>query len=346
MIFLGGPASPAAQAETRTEPMLSRVADALFWTARYLERAEHVARLIDVGFHWELDFAGVSPEAQAAHWKVLAAILQQPERADEAALDPDFAERFVQSLAFDPANPDSIVSCIAKARNNARSVRGAIGAEMWTELNALYWKLEDREFRTQARESPHDFFSAVESGARHWQGVCDATMTRDEGWHFLQLGRFLERADKTLRILDASFAELSGPARTARSAGDSADLHLANLQWASVLRSCAAYHAFQRQHVGRIDADRVAAFLLLNPQSPRSVRFAFEATAKALTGIEGPGGRLPGRSDRLLGRMLSDLDYVELRALIGANGLHAFVADLLERVGMVGAAVQDQYALP
>ena len=312
--------------------MLSRVADALFWMSRYLERAEHVTRLLDVTFHLELDLRSVAAEEQL-HWASLASILQQP--LPEAAPDA-VADLLVHSLTFDLDNPTSIMSCVSRSRSNARSVRDTITGDMWRELNKLYWQLSDPMFRGQARESPHEFYQAVESGAGTFQGICDATLDHDEGWQFIQLGKYLERADKTLRILDVESQRLASL--------DPKDLPLSNLRWGAVLRSCRAYEAHQRHHVGRVEPEGVVEFLLLHPSSPRSVRFALEAAAQALTAVAGgvPGTGL-GRAERLLGRVLSDLRYVVLDELAD-RGLHSFLSTALARCVEVSQAIQEQYA--
>ena len=316
--------------------MLSRVADALFWMSRYLERAEHVARLLDVCFHLELDLSGMTAAPHELHWTGLVAILQQvvvprPDpRSPQAAIS--------HWLTFDLNNPTSIMSCVSRARSNARTVRGTINSEMWKELNKLYWQLTDEEFAEQARESPHEFYQAVECGSHLFQGVSDATLSHDEGWHFMQLGKFLERADKTLRILDIQYHllhELINPY----------DLPLCNLQWAGVLRSCRAYEAYQKLYVGRVEPHHVVEFLLLDPAFPRSARFSLEAAARALSAIE---GRVPGRSvskaDRILGRVLADFRFGEVDQLLQGD-LHAFLGSVLDRCNQVSRAVQDQYSL-
>src|SRR6266700_5943971 len=225
--------------------MLSRVADALFWMSRYLERAEHTARLLDVCFHLELDLHGVLAGPHELHWSALAAILRQ---SVPAAQRGGGAPQAVVSrwLTFATDNPDSIMSCVTRARYNARGVRGTINSEVWKELNKLYWQLCDPDFAGRVRESPHEFYQAVECGSHLVQGVCDATLTHDEGWQFIQLGKYLERAEKTLRILDIQYHLL-------QDMTNPADLPMANLQWAGVLRSCRAYEAYQRLFVGRVD---------------------------------------------------------------------------------------------
>jgi uncharacterized alpha-E superfamily protein len=317
--------------------MLSRVADALFWMSRYLERAEHVARLLDVAFHLDLDLRGVMAGPRELHWTGLAAILQQqvPPSTDLAATPEAVIIRW---LGFDQDNPSSIMACVARARTNARSIRGRISTDMWRELNKLYWQLRDPEFAARAAGSPHEFYQTVECGSYMFQGVCDALLTHDEGYQFIQLGKYLERADKTLRILDIEYHLL-------RELTDPANLPLSNLLWAGVLRSCHAYQAYQMLYVGRIEPERVVEFLLLHQDFPRSIRFSLEAAARALAEIEGPvPGRGPSRADRILGRVLSDLQFAELDQILQGD-FHAFLSSLLERCAQVGLAIQDRYFL-
>jgi uncharacterized alpha-E superfamily protein len=316
--------------------MLSRVADALFWMSRYLERAECVARLLDVCFHLELDLRGVlAAGPRELHWTSLAAILQEQVPTQGSAVGSPQAT-ISRWLSFDLDNPNSIMACITRVRTNARGIRGKLSNELWRELNKLYWQLRDPEFSARAAESPHDFYQAVVCGSHLFQGVCDATMTHDEGWQFTQLGRYLERADKTLHIIDIQYHLL-------QELTDPADLSLSNLLWAGVLRGCSAYQAYQMIQVGRVDPERVVEFLLLHRDSPRSVYFSLEAAARALEEIEGPvPGHGASKAARLLGRVCSDLQFVELEQLF-REGLHTFLRGILERCAQVGRAIQDEY---
>jgi uncharacterized alpha-E superfamily protein len=315
--------------------MLSRVADALFWMSRYVERAEHVARLLDVWFHLELDLSGVGAAPFEMHWTALVAILQQqmPLRSENS---PPSA--LSQWLTFDQENPSSIMACLARARLNARSIRGTISSEVWRELNKLYWMLCDGEFIRRTRGSPHEFYQAVECGSALFQGLCDATAAHDEGWQFIQLGKFVERADKTLRILDIQYhllRELTNPA----------DVPLTHLHWAAVLKSCQAFEAYQRRHVGRIEPERVVEFLLLEPSFPRSVRFCLEALTQALEAIEGaPAQRELSRADRQLGLILGELKYLTLEQIL-AGDLRVFLGRLSAELVEVSRAVQERYSL-
>ncbi len=316
--------------------MLSRVADALFWMSRYLERAEHVARLCDVCFYSEIDLHGVLAGPHELQWTSLAIILQSPmPAAAQSEMSPQAA--LSHSLAFDLGNPTSIRSCINRARYNARSIRGTLNSEVWTELNKLYWKLSDELFVLEAQQSPHEFYRAAQTGSFLVQGICDATLIHDEGWQFMQLGKYLERADKTLRILDVQFQLLN-------DAIDPADMSLSHLQWASVLRSCQAYEAYQSLHVGRLEPERVIEFLLLHPSFPRSVLFSLETAAAAFKEIEATGVRQVSSADRVLGRVLNELRFCEIHELMN-DDLHNFLSNILERTAQASAAMQRQYAL-
>jgi uncharacterized alpha-E superfamily protein len=289
-----------------------------------------------VCFHLELDLHGVGAGPHELHWTSLAATLRQ--RVPPSHLEVSTPQSALSEwLMLRPDNPDSIVSCLARARANARGIRGTIYPAMWRELNKLHWQLHDAEFRDRARESPHHFLQAVVNGSCLFQGVCDALCHHDEGWQFIQLGKFLERADITLRILEIQYHLLT-------DLTDPADLPLANLEWAAVLRGCEAYDAYRRFHVGRIEPERVVGFLLLDAQLPRSVRFALEASAQALAAIEGLAARgTLGEPERVLGRMIGELKYRELEEIL-RDPLSAFLAGMQERCAAVSRGVQERYS--
>jgi uncharacterized alpha-E superfamily protein len=317
--------------------MLSRVADAMFWMSRYLERAESIARLLDVGFHLELDLTGVAGGPSEMHWSSLLAILQTAVPSNLSHKASPVPE-IIRWLTFDLENSNSILCCVNRARNNARSIRGSISPRMWRELNKLYLQLRDPEFTQQAYDSPYDLYQAVQVGSHLFQGVCDATLTRDEGWQFIQLGKYLERGDKTLRILNIKSQLL-------QDISDPSDLPLAHLHWAGVLRSCLAYEAFQRIYISRVDPANVIEFLLLQARFPRSVRFSLEQASRALTQIEGVSSESgSSEADRILGRVLSELRYCDLDR-VRATGLAQFLEMILARCHEVGQAIQGQYSL-
>lgn len=315
--------------------MLSRVADALFWMSRYVERAEHVARLLNVWFHLELDLSGVGAAPYEMHWTSLAAILHyQPNPGSTNGSSIPISHR----LMFDPDIPNSIIACLGRARLNARSIRGTINSEIWRELNKLYWRLCDAEFVRRAKESPYEFYQTVEAGSALFQGLCDASSTHDEGWQFLQLGKIVERADKTLRILDVQYHLL-------RDLTNPSDQSLKTLHWAAVLKSCWAYEPYQRRHVGRIEPDRVVEFLLVEPNFPRSVRFCLDQISRSLKAIELGGARKQLHlAERILGMMRAELAFRPLEEIL-AGDLHSFLFDMTDKLAQVSRAVQEQYSL-
>jgi uncharacterized alpha-E superfamily protein len=197
--------------------MLSRVADNLYWMSRYLERAEHTARLIDLNLYLALE---LSPELASAHWQRLLASLR-------VALPPDVPMlpfQLTHRLTFEPSNADSLVSCVAIARENARQVREQISSEMWEQINQLYLRVKRAAIDQIWNAQPHEFFRAVKEGAHLFQGITDSTLSHAEGWRFIQLGRFIERARATAMLLDVHFSgyrhsDDAGPADRSFCAG-------------------------------------------------------------------------------------------------------------------------------
>ncbi|MGL4422395.1 MAG: alpha-E domain-containing protein, partial [Gemmataceae bacterium] len=272
-----------------------------------------------------------------APWQSNLEILQQ--QAPPALLTlADPAKGVAAWLAFDIDNPASIIACVNRARNNARSIRGTIGPDVWRALNNLYWQLRDPEFVNRAKESPHEYYQAVEAGSQLFQGVCDATLPHDEGWQFLRIGKYLERADKTIRILDTKERQLQ------RLSTDE-DLPLVGLEWAGVLQSCRGYEAYQRLTIARVEDERVIDFLLLNRSFPRSVRFCLEEVHAALAGIETTAGyRGESAVDMAIGRVLSDLRYTDIQTVFGPN-FHDFMSGLLQKCSVVSRSIQERYSL-
>lgn len=313
--------------------MLSRVADALFWTGRYLERASFLARAVDVTFHLDLDLHGAAADGASDEWDALLAMTQQ------AAL-PDGARdgghgRVPHWMLLDPANPGSLMACINRARNNARMIRGHLSSPMWRELNKLYWHLSDPDFQARVVESPHDFCDAAQVGVMLCHGICADTVTCDEGWQFLEMGTFLERGEKVLRVLESRFgAEHSG-----------ADLPVSALRWGAVLKKCRAYEAYQRLFISRVEPQRVVEFLLFHPDFPHSVRFSLDRVSGALSRIGGiPPERSESESARTVGSLVGALTYPDREALVGPR-LHSFLGDSLVRLATIGRLLQRQYSL-
>ncbi|MFN7814063.1 MAG: alpha-E domain-containing protein [Planctomycetia bacterium] len=315
--------------------MLSRVADALFWMSRYLERADHVARAVNVTSQLDLDLHGVLANPAELEWNALVALLRQPAPPVGAGEHPVAAVQ--RWLLVDAGNPGSVMACMNRARNNARSVRGTISPQMWRELNKLHWRLTEPALQARVAESPHDFCEELHAGVLLFTGASEATLVHDEGWHFIQLGRYLERADKTLRILDAKFALLE------RSG--TVDLPISNLQWGAVLKNCAAYEAYQRLYISRVEPERVIEFLLANADFPHSVRFCLQRAMHSLAAISGrPADRCDDDVSRVVGRLHGDLAYLDPATLEG-DRLHAFLGDAQARCARIAQLLQQQYSL-
>ena len=315
--------------------MLSRVANALFWMSRYLERADHVARAVNITFQLDLDLHGVLANPVELEWNALVALLKQPPPPVRDGEDPVGAVQ--RWLLVDASNVGSVMGCMNRARNNARSVRGSISPQMWRELNKLHWRITDPGLQAGVADSPHDFCDEVQTGVLLFNGASDATLVHDEGWHFIQLGRHLERAEKVLRILDSKFGLLE------RSG--TVDLPISNLQWGAVLKNCAAYEAYQRLYISRVEPERVVEFLLANPDFPHSVRFCLRRIMESLSAISGrPAERCDDDVSRLVGRLHADLAFLDGPSLEGER-LHGFLGDAQARCARVAQLLQQQYSL-
>lgn len=259
--------------------MLSRVAEAVYWMGRYVERAENSARLLDVSFRAtrELSAAFRSEGGAPDELRLVLAALGLEEVYEErfGAITEDSLAAFV---ILDPENPSSVLSCITAARTNARAVRESISTEMWEELNRSYLQLNRVTTAYLLIEGMHDFCRQIRLCSQLFQGVTDATMPHDEAWHFLQAGKFLERAGTTARILAARGGELDhAPGRAHPE-----EVH----RWLSLLRSVSAYEAYMRLRPGGVQPRAVAEFLLLSQSFPRSVAMGVRRVHEELEAIE------------------------------------------------------------
>jgi uncharacterized alpha-E superfamily protein len=305
--------------------MLSRVADSIYWLNRYVERAENVARFIDVNLNLLLD----SPVGVAQQWEPLVIttgdlpLFQQ--RYGEAT-----AENVIQFLTFDRDYPSSILSCLCAARENARSVREIISSEMWEQVNSFYFMVKEASEVGHVSELS-GFFAEVKMASHLFAGVMDATMSHNEGWHFGQIGRLLERADKTARILDVKYFILLPSVKDVGSTLD-------QLQWIALLKSASAYEMYRKcQH--RITPQYVAEFLILNREFPRSIQFCLLQAERSLCQITGiTSGTWKNPAERTLGKLRSELDYLTIED-ISERGLHEFLDDLQLRINSIGGKI-------
>ena len=258
--------------------MLSRIADSLFWIARYMERAEDTARILDVNYHMLLEGA---QQPDRLRWEPLSASAGAHERFFEPLRRGGRRARSSTSSASAHDNPDSIVQCFARARENARTIRDRISREMWEDLNSLYLEVSRLPASTRSSPTgPHRFCNLVKSGSHRFLGVSRATLPRDEGWHFLQAGRALERAEMTARIVDVQYHTLLEGRPAASDRQPPVD---GGAQVGRGLRVLPPHYNT------RIEPERVAELLVLHPQHPRSIRFNIGVLQSALRAISGSG---------------------------------------------------------
>jgi uncharacterized alpha-E superfamily protein len=300
--------------------MLSRVADSLYWMSRYFERADHCARVLDANYTLMLNPSKLSREQR---WQEIIACLGL--RTSALSSDPQAA---IIRLTSDPDNRSSIVSCILAARENASQVREQISSEMWERLNQLYHEVTHSSARPENDSEPLRLVNAVREGSYKFYGVTDATMNHGEGWHFIQLGKFMERACGLSVLLDA---HLSAP-------GGADDL-----DWLGLLSSCAAFEAYCKVYTADLKPERVTEFLLLNPEFPYTIRFSAEQMHCALQAIsETSSTKRTSRIERIIGALRASLAYVQIDEIM-AGDVHRYLHQIIEQCRNVHAAMHDVY---
>lgn len=316
--------------------MLSRVADNLFWMGRYVERAENIARIVDVNSQLMLDLPMKDSERISRNWMPVVACLGD-EKAFHKRYKKADAGSVTEFLLFDRSHANSIVGSLAAARENARTVREQISPEMWEQVNRTYLWLMSKSARRFFNRNAYEFFERVKKSLQLFQGITDSIMMRGEGWEFLRMGRYLERADKTSRLLDDEFFV----ARDDKSASGGS---LA--QWQAILRSSNARQAYQRLYAAVVDPLKVADLLLLHDEFPRSVEFCVRAVDRSLRRISGVApGRFCNLAEKLSGRLLSELSFSSIEE-IWNRGLHIVMDELQVRLNDIGAAVLEAYIQP
>jgi uncharacterized alpha-E superfamily protein len=312
--------------------MLSRVAESLYWLSRYIERAEDMTRILAVNFHALLD---TPPESTKAGWESIIAITGDATYFHEA-FDEDFNPRTVtEFMLWHPDNPDGVLGCITQARENARGVREQISVEMWEHINRLYHFVKDVN-RADVLRSPNEFFRQVRDGSQSFQGITDATLSHGEPYEFIQVGKFLERADKTVRIVEVQYADLYKLADSTPAA---------NLQLIAMLKSCSAFEPFRKTYASQMQAWRVAEFLLLNRLFPRAVFFCVERCQQGIAAIAGEQARpIQGldRAPRTLGRLSAELDYLDIREVLD-DKMDPYLNQLLARLNSVDEDITRAY---
>lgn len=315
--------------------MLSRVADLTYWTARYLERAENTARIVDVNAQLVLDSQSRQPDDPRL-WEPLVYVsggedlyhkLYDGEATEESVLD---------FMLFDRQNPSSVVSCICAARENARCIRDQLSGEIWEEMNSFYLKLKDDDYERYAQVGSSEYLGEIKSHAQLFYGVAESMFPRTPMWRFFELGRFLERADNTSRILDVKYFMLLPEVSAVGSALDM-------VQWASVLRSCSGFEAFRKSRRGQLNLERVLDFLVRDPSFPRSIAFSVRHARHALGHItEGVEHLQQNRAEELLVKMETELRNIVMSDVV-LRGLHEYLDGIQLQVAEIHAAVQETF---
>jgi len=305
--------------------MLSRVADSLYWMSRYLERAEHTARVVAVNLNLSLDRMG--PDGQSHRGRLSGSLPAPP------------LEGLTHSFALDDPSPDlanraAIAACLTAARENARQVREQVTSEMWEQLNRLYIEVRDAPAENWTTQT-HEALTSNMEGVHLFQGVTDATMAHGEGWHYIRAGRFLERAGNTASMLTAHFEEFLGRSDQPIALDEF-------VEWVGILKSACAFESYCRYYTADLRATRVAEFLILNADFPRSIRFAAGQVEGALKAIARHTGRSGGRAERLAGRFRASLDFAQVDELM-SGGLRERLRDIVRQCADVHAAMHETY---
>ena len=307
--------------------MLSRVANSIYWLARYIERAENVARSIDVNLQLQLDLPG-----EVRPWEPVIQIAGNADDFFKKYAHASF-ENALTFLTFDRENPSSIISCVAAARENARCVRERISSELWIAINQFYLKLSDAEMPKQVLAAPHAFYSSVKEFSQLTAGIIQGTMSHDVAWNFTHLGTLLERADQTSRILDVKYYILLPDVSMVGMALDT-------VQWNAVLKSVGAYEMFHRRN-SNVTPHNVAEFLLLSEDFPRSLRYCLEKAELCLKNIAFPI-KSNAESIRLLGKLRSDISFTTIEEIID-HGLHEQIEKVQIRLNELGNQIWKDF---
>jgi uncharacterized alpha-E superfamily protein len=306
--------------------MLSRVADAFYWMSRYLERAEHAARTVDVYLSLTLDDS-------TAGQTLLASIgaAPAPYSSRLRVVDPVHAGRLEAKYR------DAVAGCIVAARENARHIREQVSSEMWEQLNRLYLLIREAEQEEVWTDEPGAFVRAIVEGAHLFHGVTESTLSHDEGWHYIQIGRFIERATTTAAMLEGPFHE----SRESNGGGASAGVG-EYVEWVGLLRACGAFEAYCKHYTADLRPGRVAEFLLLSADFPRSVRFVIDRVDDSLRAIARALGKSNGRPERFAGRLKATLAYGQIDEIMADSPVR-YLENIRKQCEQVHAALYQTY---
>ena len=310
--------------------MLSRVADAIYWMNRYVERAENYARFMDVNFNLSLEL----PQDISEQWKPLVVTTGDWSRYESQYQKPE-KRQVIYFLGFDPSNPNSIFNSIINARENARAIRPEITREVWEQINYLYHFVKEGSDKKQwKKKDPRSFFLEIKRGCQLMYGIFDSTISRTDGWHFGKIGQMIERADKTSRVLDVKYHMLLP---SAKAVGSTLDL----IQWASLLKSVSAYDMYRKKR-GKLTSIHIAEFLILDKEFPRSILKCLNQAKQSIHKITGSGEGYSNEAEKLLGKMESGLEYTDIEDIFG-TGLHEYLDRFQQQLNELSNTIYNVY---
>ncbi|MCX2862338.1 alpha-E domain-containing protein [Paucibacter sp. PLA-PC-4] len=310
--------------------MLSRTADHLFWLARYMERAENTARMLDVNYQTSL--LPQSPEVAEQGWRALLSISELTQDYQDRYGEID-AKRVKDFIVRDERNPSSIISCLRAARENARAVRGALTTEAWETTNQTWLEFKRLIADGLLLRDPSALFEWVKFRSHLSRGVTVGTMLQDEAFNFLRIGSFLERADNTARLLDVKFQAPEGGASS--SAYDF-------YHWSAILRSVSAFEIYRKVYSNVIQPEKVAELLILRSNMPRSLAHCL---SRLVDNLDRVANEHSGETQRQAGRLHAELAYGRIDEIL-AGGMHEFLDQFLNRVGELGAGISRDFLMP
>lgn len=316
--------------------MLSRTADHLFWMARYIERAENTARMLDVNVQ-----TGLLPQEEENSeqgWRAMLSIseLQSTFAKRHGNVTP---EAVLDFMVKDSSNPSSIYCCLQAARENARAVRGALTTEVWETHNTTWLELQNVLSDGLLEKDPSEFFEWVKFRSHLSRGVTIGTMLKDDAFRFTRLGTFLERSDNTARLLDVKF---HGMPFSPLSQMNQADPHADYYHWAAVLRSVSAFETYRKVYRDVITPDRVAELLILRDDMPRSLLASLNEVCANLEYVRND---YSADTEKRAGKLRSELLYGDISDILD-TGLHAYLTNFLERVNDLGNRISEDFLVP
>ena len=317
--------------------MLSRTADHLFWMARYTERAENTARMLDVNYQTSL--LPQSSEATEQGWRGLLSIseLTHDYHRLHDSVNPNEVMEF---MVCDESNPSSIHSCLRAARENARAVRGTLTTEVWETANTTWLEFKRLIADGSFKRDPADFFEWVKFRSHLSRGVTLGTMLQDESFHFLRIGTFLERADNTARLLDVKFHGAQSEFFGVREQREPVEVDF--YYWSAILRSVSGFEVYRKVYRNVIRPEKVAELLILRPDMPRSLAACMDEVVGNLKMV---ANEQSGETLRRAGRLRADLSFGRIDEIL-ATGLHAFLTQFLDRVGDLGVGISRDFLVP